>query len=127
VFESALITRAGVDREVDIGLVAETLFFYRSVHLLLNSSSIVGLATKIPPGDLTALFDRTGVKLTYIRPAFGVVSAGAPRVHQFVAFTFSGTQQKKVRNHREEISTSLERALGTSADTRRLRLRLPIE
>jgi hypothetical protein len=48
-FESALITRAGVERQVDLGLFAETIFFYNSVQLLLNRSSVAALATKIRP------------------------------------------------------------------------------
>jgi len=42
-FEQALILRAGLPRNVDIGLLAETLLFYGSIHLLLDNRSLVAL------------------------------------------------------------------------------------
>lgn len=119
-FENALITRAGVDRQIDLGLLAETIFFYRSVQLVLNRSSIVALATKITADDLIALLNRAELKLSYLHPGFGVISAGLPRVHQFAAFKFAGTQRKKVPHYKDEIAISLERALGANATTRKL-------
>jgi hypothetical protein len=88
-FESALITRAGMERQVDIGLLAETIFFYQSVQLVLNRPSVAALASQIPADDLIALLGRSHAKLTYVQPGFGVVSAGTPRTHQFVAMTLS--------------------------------------
>jgi len=42
-FEKALVYRAGVKSKVDIGLLAETLFFYGRTHLLLDRASLVAL------------------------------------------------------------------------------------
>jgi hypothetical protein len=89
VFENAIITRAGVDRQIDLGLFAETVFFYQSVHLVLNRASISALATKIPVDDLVVLLNRSELKLSYLHPGFGVVSSGLPRVHDFGAFKFA--------------------------------------
>lgn len=119
-FENAVITRAGVERQVDLGLVAETIFFYQSVQLVLNRGSIAALATKIPANDLIELLDRPELKLSYMHPAFGVVSTGLPRVHDFGAFTFAGTQEKKAPNYQDEIAVVLERALGKNKQTKRL-------
>lgn len=93
-FESAIITRAGVDRQIDLGLFAETIFFYQSVQLVLNWASLSALATKIPADDLVALLSRPELKLSYLHPGFGVVSSGLPKMHDFGAFTFKGTQTK---------------------------------
>jgi hypothetical protein len=120
VFENALITRAGIEKQVDLGLVAETIFFYRSVQLLLNHSAIVSLARKIPADDLIALMDRAELKLSYLRPGFGVVSAGIPRTHQFVAIEFAGSPQRKASNYADEIAIFLERNLGNTARTHKI-------
>jgi hypothetical protein len=104
--ENALIARAESSRQIDVGLIAETIFFYQSTHLLLNRSSLVALVKALPPDDLLALIDRSGTKLTYIQPNFAVVSAGLPRTSQFVAVTVGG--------HR------IERELGTSRSTKKI-------
>jgi len=77
-FEQALILRAGVERKVDLGLVAETLFFYGATHLLLDRGSLIAMTKRIPSDDLLAMFDRGGVKLSYLRHNFAVLSAGMP-------------------------------------------------
>jgi hypothetical protein len=60
-FEKALIRGAGVDNAVDIGLVGETLLFYRSTHLLLDMSSLPALAIQLGADGLLALLQRPEV------------------------------------------------------------------
>lgn len=119
-FESAVITRAGVDRQIDLGLLAETIFFYQSVQLVLNRGSISALATKIPIPDLIALLNRKELKLSYLHQGFGVLSSGRPRTHQFGAFTFAGTKEKKSPHYTDEIAIVLERLLGKSRESKKL-------
>src|SRR5260370_21202194 len=120
-FEQALIVRAGMERQVDLGLLAETLFFYGSVHFLLNSGSEGALAKHIPGDAFLELLDRQSIKVSYVRDNFGVVSTGSPRVHDFGSFMFYGSQKnRKAISHQEEIEISLERALGKSAATGKL-------
>jgi hypothetical protein len=119
-FESALITRAGVERQVDLGLLAETVFFYRSVQLTLNGASIVALATQIPLHDLISLLTRSELKLSYVHPNFGVISSGHIRVHEFGAFTFAGMEERRARNYKDEIAMRLEERLGSTSATRKL-------
>lgn len=123
-FESALITRAGVERQVDLGLLAETIFFYRSVQIVLNGASISGLAEKIPIHDLISLLDRPELKLSYVYPNFGVLSSGTPRVHDFGAFTFGGGPERKALNYKDEIAIQVERKLGKGRETAKLISRL---
>jgi hypothetical protein len=120
-FDNAIITRVGVDKRVDIGLLAETMFFYDSVHLVLDSSSIVALAKRIPSGELLALLRRPEIKLSYVQHGFGVVSAGQPRCHQFVAMNFAGTKPgRKKLPYKEEISYFLRREVGVSPEIKQL-------
>jgi hypothetical protein len=106
VFEQALIYRAGVEKRVDLGLLAETLFFYRNTHLLLDRSSVLALAKALTERDLLELFDRGVVKLSYTQDNFGTVSAGIAIAHGFVAFRSAGTAEgKKIGNYQDEITS----------------------
>ena len=121
-FEKALILRAGVERRVDLGLVAETLFLYGSTQLLLDRASLIALSKNISGGDLLAMFDRGEISLSYLRQNFAVLTAGMPICHNFGAFTLGGTDRgaQKISNYQEEIVTTLERELGNSRETRKL-------
>jgi hypothetical protein len=116
-FEKALITRIG-DGAVDLGLLAETMLFYGSTHLLLNRPSVINLATRLPPDDLLAFLDRGEVRLSYLRPAYAVASSGPLSTFDFVAFSLHG--HKGPINFREEIGQALEQTLGSSGSTRKL-------
>lgn len=119
-FEKALVYRAGVSSKVDIGLLAETLFFYGSTHLLLDRSSLPALVKLVPRGVLLDLFDSSAIQLSYVRENFAVVSGGLPISHDFGAFTVRGhVDGSKVRTYQEEIAETLSRELGKSRDTDR--------
>jgi hypothetical protein len=64
-FEKALIRGAGVDGAVDIGLVAETLLFYRSTHLILDMGSLPALSTQLGADGLLTLLQRPEVTASY--------------------------------------------------------------
>ena len=116
-FDKALINRAGVEQQIDLGTIAEVLFFYGKTHFLLDRSSIIALAKQLDRDVLLELFDRGIVSLSYTRDTFCVLTEGLPAVHTFGAIKFGGRPEKKVTNHREEIAESLERQLGKSRDT----------
>lgn len=116
-FEKALIRRAG-DREIDVGTIAETVFFYGNTQLLLNAGVIREL-TKIPCGDLLELSTRGCLNLSYVKPIFGVMSTGFVRVHSFCAFE-AGPKDKSRRHstYQDEISTAFNEAYGQSRATK---------
>jgi hypothetical protein len=64
-FEKAVIRGAGIDGAVDIGLVAETLLFYRSTHLLLDMGSLSALTTQLGVDGLLTLLHRPEVTASY--------------------------------------------------------------
>jgi hypothetical protein len=106
--------------QVDLGLLAETLFFYRSTHLLLDRASLTALVKLMPREVLLDLFDSAAIQLSYVRQSFVVLSAGAPVSHDFGAVTIRGNVDgSKFRNHQEEIAETLARELGNSRDTRK--------
>jgi hypothetical protein len=119
-FEKALINRAGVERQIDLGTIAEVLFFYGKTHFLLDQGSIIALAKQLDRDVLLELFDRDIVSLSYTRDRFCVLTQGLPAVHTFGAVRFGGRPEKRVTNYREEIAEGLERQLGKSRDTAKL-------
>src|SRR5271166_683120 len=120
-FEQSLILRAGLDKGIDVGLLAETLFFYGSTHILLDSRSVLALARIIPSGDLIALLDRNAIKISYLRQQFVVLTGGMPAVHDFGAVTLHRTGLGKPRlDYREEIQFALERGFGSTRQTKKL-------
>jgi len=120
VFDKGLIYRVGIEKKVDIGMLAETLFFYRNTHLLLDRTSVLALAQKMPHHVLLELFDRDVLQLSYIRQQFCIVSNGIPPAHDVGAYTFGGAAGQKLKNYQEEIAETLERNLGRSEATRKL-------
>jgi hypothetical protein len=117
-FEKALVYRAGVGSRVDLGLLAETIFFYGSTHLLLDRASLIALVKLLPREVLLDLFDTATIRLSYVRQNFAVLSTGVPIAHDFGAITVHGNVDgSKVRNYQEEISEMLTRELGKSRET----------
>lgn len=116
-FQNALITRVGTEGDVDIGVLAESMFFYDSVQLLLDRGSILTLATALGRDDTLSLLDRPEIKVSYLDRNFVVVSGGLPRTHQFTPVQFLGLN--KSHDYRDSLTMSLERTLGVSGDTHR--------
>jgi hypothetical protein len=119
-FEKALVYRAGVKTKVDIGLLAETLFFYGKTHLLLDRASIQALAKTMPQEVLLDLFDSDVLSLSYIRQSFAVFARGIPPGHDFGAIRLEGNVDgTKLRNYQDDIAYALETELGKSTKTTR--------
>lgn len=75
-FEKAVIRGAGVDYHVDLGLVAETLLFYGSTHLVLDFGSVGTLLRKLGTDGLATLLERPEIKASYAPENFGVADSG---------------------------------------------------
>jgi hypothetical protein len=117
-FEKALI-RTADGRDIDIGLVAETIFFYGHTHLLINRSVLQQL-TKMPLGDLLALSSRGCLSFSYYKPMFAVSSSGPLLLHDLISFEV-GTKDKLPKNtsYQDEILDVFIQSYGNSAETKR--------
>ncbi|HEY1781451.1 MAG TPA: hypothetical protein VGG79_13675 [Roseiarcus sp.] len=116
-FEKAVIPR-GADRDIDIGLIAETILFYGKTQLLLNRGVLDAL-TKIPYDDLLELSSRGSLNLSYVKPTFAVLSTGLVRAHSFVAFEHGPKERKRTSTFQEEISDAFLKAYADSRLTRK--------
>ena len=109
-FEKALIRGAGVDGAVDIGLVAETLLFYRSTHLLLDMASLPALSTQLGPEGLLSLLRRPEVTASYC-PEIPTVQTNTERglaQHDFGQMFWHGKSAKT--DARDQIALSITRS-----------------
>src|SRR5665811_871996 len=120
-FERALIRRIdGMD--IDIGMIAETSFFYGKTQLLLDRGSLLGIAKALSLSDLERLFESDTVQLSYMTENLGVVSAGLPRTHQFVEFFVGDKDKKKAKlSVPEEIESVLRGEFKESSKYNALR------
>jgi hypothetical protein len=108
----------GVKSKVDIGLLAETLFFYGRTHLLLDRGSLVALVKLMPHDVLIDLCDSAAIQLSYVRQNFAVMSGGVPTSYDFGALTVQGNVDgSKLRNYQDDIAEALNRELGKSQET----------
>ena len=120
-FEKAIICRVGTDKHADLGLLAETMFFYGQTQLLLDQASVISLSKLLSAEVLKALLDSQWLRIAYTRENFGVMSDGMPASHDFGAFNLYQTEKgRKLRDHREEIEEVLIRVPGNSGATKRL-------
>jgi hypothetical protein len=115
-FESALIRRID-GSDVDLGLIAETIFFYGKTNLLLDRSFLAGLLRELSLSDFQRLIDSHTVQFSYKTGLFGVISTGYPRHHKFVEF-FVGPKEtgKKRLSVPEEVDFIVGQQLKGSAD-----------
>lgn len=132
-FESVVLRRPLFgDKQLDPGLLAEVLLFYQNVYLILDHGSLISIAHAIGAEVLLKLIEDGHVKASFMRQSMGTAtsqSSGIP-CHNFINIELGGKKKKKLSKE-EMIQTALERALGTSWQTRRiaknLERRIPIE
>lgn len=117
-FDRSLIRRID-GSDVDLGLIAETIFFYEKTQLLLDRSFLLGLAKILKLSDFEQLLDSNIVELSYRTGNLGVVSAGSPQSHAFVEFFVGGEKKKKI-SAAEEIDLFLTRELKEFSDAKAL-------
>jgi hypothetical protein len=114
-FEKALIRRID-GSDVDLGLIAETMFFYGKTQLLLDRPFIITFANRLSLKDFQRLIESETVSLSYRTGNLAVYSTGAPRAHKFVEFFTGGEGKKRKLSAAEEIDLFLSRTLAGGPD-----------
>jgi hypothetical protein len=116
-FEKAIVRNTGT-RDVDIGTIAETIFFYGKTHLLLNRGVIHAL-TQLPQNELLELSSRDCLNLSYVKPMFGINTTGGLRVHSFAAYEVHAKGKSTRSTYQDEILSAFYTAYGQSRATRK--------
>jgi hypothetical protein len=118
-FEKAVIYRPADG--VDIGLIAETLFYYGSVQLILDRVSMNVICSKLSLSDLNALFSIPTLKISYLKTAYVVLTndKGSPRsISSFQSIEIGS--KKGMITYKEEIEEVFFRNYGRNLIDRKL-------
>jgi hypothetical protein len=122
-FESIIIRRpTNTTNNYDAGIVAESLFYYQNVHLILDHGALAGLLQSIGVENLLRLIDDGFATATFVRDTLGTQTDNSHFVpaHRFIEFHFMGTPQKPKLSREDRIYEIFERAIGPGWKTKRL-------
>lgn len=99
---------------VDAGLVAETLLFYRKIHIVSNFSMLVELIKKIGPDNLISILKSGRATLTLSRSNLATLTETINGVqsHKFTSIVLQGHQ--RTMDDQGIVKLATERALGAS-------------
>lgn len=113
-FNQVTIHRCLTHNKFDLGLLGETLLFYKDVLLLLDRGSLQVLLDVLDKDTIIRLHDEFGLKLSYHRDAFGTLTntKNGLSVHNFSDFRIGGTNDKKIHSVKEEIEDVILRKCG---------------
>lgn len=122
-FESVTFRRSErtAESSMDLGVLAETLLFYKKANLMLDSANIGHLLRALGPSTTQRLITFPGVCPLFVKDALGVITRdGALPIHDVGHFRFSGTKEDGKMNSKHDIIQHIfERNLGKSASTKK--------
>ena len=126
-FESALVRRHNVgSNPIDAGMLAETLLFYNSVHIVLDGGLLYELILSIGANNLIELLEEKNLMASYSRTFTGVMknTTNYVNTYSFAAVRMHAKANKKKILTTDEISESVERALGVSKESKKIAKKL---
>jgi len=112
-FEKALIRRLQANKEVDIGLLAETLLFYGKTHLIVDRGSMINLIKGVGPDALLRLIKDEYLTASFFRDDFGAQSAASGgNISHLLQFHVSGhvTEPGKRWDKEDHFRNAFEQA-----------------
>jgi len=122
-FEKVVLRRSDTGSNFTIGELAEAILFYQNVHLILDYGSLTGLIKTIGMPDLLSLLSRPNISAVYCEETLGTRTdnSGVVESHEFIAFTFSGTQDGgQLTSRKKRLEFILERQGYPKKRARRL-------
>lgn len=95
-FDSIVLNRSIDKPALTAGEIAEALIFYQSIHLVLDTSSLLSLVKEIGPHNLIKLISLPDVKTTFIEEFVGVYSENTENGTEYALISafFSGDDSK---------------------------------
>lgn len=73
-FESIVLNRSIDGPAITIGEISEALLFYQNIHIVMDTSNLLGLIRSIGPHNVIRLLSHPDVKTTYIEEILGVMA-----------------------------------------------------
>ncbi len=94
-FEKVILRRSEGGAAITAGELAEALFYYQNVHLVLGHGSLVGLDSTIGFKTILKLLKKTNFSAVYCEDQLGTKSEtkAGRRIHSFVSVTYAGSKE----------------------------------
>lgn len=113
-FERIVLRRSVNGPAITAGELAESLFFYQNVHIVLDWSSLNGLARSVGMPTLLGVLSRPDVSATYMDDGIATNTDHGPAgdVHSLVAYRMAGDKETGTLKSKKERHEYLFRKLG---------------
>lgn len=120
-FEHVVLRRAESGSPISVGQLAEGMFYYQKVHLIIDRETLFHLVQKLGTGLFLSILNRADISAVYCEEMLGThtESVGTSQFHNYVAFTLSGHQDKgDLKTVQERLLFELERKGVAKKDAR---------
>lgn len=111
-FDHVVLRRSETGLAISAGEIAEALFYYQKVHLVLDRGTLFTLVRQLGPQTVLILLDRPEVSAVYCEETLGTHTEqiGGFAVHKYVAFTLAGHESVgDLKTPEERLSYELQR------------------
>lgn len=123
-FDKIVLRRAENGNMVTVGQIAEALLYYRSIHLVLDPGTLVGLAIQVGLASLKNILELPQVSAVFCEETIGTFTnrVGVTEFHDFAAATFTGHDKGELPTPYDRIVLQLERKGFASKEARKFAL-----
>lgn len=111
-FDSIVLNRSIDGPAITIGEIAEALLFYQNIHIVMDTSNLLGLIQSIGPHNIIRLLSHPDVKTTYIEEILGVMSdeTNFGTEYTLASGYFSGNQEHgEIKSWKKRLEFMLTR------------------
>ncbi|MGX9272110.1 hypothetical protein ACWXWK_03130 [Pantoea ananatis] len=105
-FESIVLNRSIDGPSITIGEIAEALLFYQNVHIVMDTSTLIGLIKKIGLHGVIKLISHPDVKTTYIEEFLGVYTENNNFEKEYMllsAYISGGENSGELKNWKKRL------------------------
>ncbi|WP_199103131.1 hypothetical protein [Aquitalea sp. ASV11] len=109
-FDSIILRKSFNGDIISIGEVAEAMFYYQKVQLIIDQGTLTNFIKKLGPKDTLRLLNRPEISAVYCEEILGVQTQtyGVTPYHSFIAAKISGNQETgELKSLSERIAYTL--------------------
>jgi hypothetical protein len=111
-FEKVILTGSNAGSSITAGEIAESLLFYRNVHVVFHDGTLLDLLSKIKPETLMEVLRRPGFSAVHCQNQLATLTNHGEKfnIYQFTAIGLSGDEKGTIfKNRKERLRSRLER------------------
>lgn len=120
-FEHIVLRRAEGGLPISAGQLAEAMFYYQKVQLILDRGTLLSLIQQLGTGRMLSLLNRSDISAVYCEEilATHTESVGVSQFHNYMAFTLSAHDYTiPLKSPADRLQYDLERNGATKKDSR---------